>query len=341
MRRSGILALLLAAAPWGAAAVEPELHAEATLGFDTNPLREAGGEQGVYPFLGAIVEAGLAHGGERTRLRASLSEGARLFSDNARDADMLASRVDLDAAWIAGEQGEAGATLVLRDLSERGGIRSETGGSLRLRTRVRLHRFDLESSAGITASFPRTSRLEDFTSFGPDAGIEAGFSPLPRHRLRLGWELRVREYPRWPGEDDRRDVANGLLLDWSRRGSLIAGAGYGFSVNRSSVEGGAYLRHRFWLRGAAALPWEVTLAAQASLQFSNYPGGLAADGERLLAENDEQENAVEVRFSRPVARDFEAVLKLGAYGGELSSGTGDRLPYRREVVQLSIGWRPE
>lgn len=340
MTRSRILALLLTAAPLGAAAIEPELHAEATLGFDTNPLREAGGEQGVYPFLGAIVEAGVVHGGERTRLRASISEGARLFSDNARDADMLASRLDLDAAWMAGDQGEAGATLVLRDLSERGGVRSETGGSLRLRTRVRLDRFDVESSAGITASYPRTSRLEDFTSAGPDAGVDVGFSPWARQRLRLGWELRARKYPKWPDED-RWDVANGMVLDWSRRGALIAGAGYGFTVNQSSVPNCAYLRHRFWLRLATALPWDLTLAAQGSLQFSNYPGGLAADGERFLAENDEQENAVEVRLSRPIARDFEAALKLAAYGGELSSGTGDRLGYRREVVQLSIGWRPE
>lgn len=338
--RSRILAALVALAPAAAAAVEPAVHAEATLGFDTNPLREAGGEQGVYPFLGAIVNAGLAHGGERTRLRATLSEGARLFSDEARDADVLASRLDLDGAWMGGDHGEVGATLALWDVSERGGVRSESGGSLRLETRVRLHRFDVETNAGLSANYPRTSLLEDFRSIGPDAGLALGFSPLPRHRLRVGWELRVRTFPKW--EEDRWDVANGLVLDWSQRGAFIAGGGYALTVNQSSVPGGAYLRHRIWVRAATELPWEVTLAAQGSLQWSNYPGGLLSPAERLLAENDERENALELRFSRPLARDFEAVLKLAAYGSELSAGGGTaRQDYLREVVQISIGWRPE
>lgn len=336
-----LLATLLAAPPFASEAVEPDVHAEATVGFDTNPLREASGEQGVYPFLGTIVDVGLAHGGERTRLRAALTEGARLFlSDHARDADMLASRLDLDGAWSAGDQGEVGATLALRDLSERGGVRSETGGSFRLDTRVRLARFDVEAGAGGSFLVPRTSLLEDFASLGPDAGIEVGFAPVPRQRLRIGWEIRARHFPKWV--EERWDVANGLVLDWSRRGSLIAGGGYGLTINQSSVPGGAYFRHRFWVRAAAELPWEVTLAAQASLQWSNYPGGLIAPAERLLAENDERENAIELRFSRPLGRNFEGVLKLAGYHSELSTGGGTaKLPYTREVVQFSVGWRPE
>jgi hypothetical protein len=324
--------------------VEPVVHAEATTGVDTNPRREAGGEQGAYPFLGAIVDVGIAHGGEQTTLRAALSEGARLFSPysgaGASEADVLASRLDLDGTWAAGEQGEVGATLALRDLSERGGVRSETGGSLRLDTRVRLARFDVEAAGGLSALYPRTSRLEDFASVGPDAGFEVGFAPVARQRVRIGWELRARQYPKWPVE--RWDVANGLVVDWSLRGSPIAGGGYSLTVNQSSVPGGSYVRHRLWIRAAAELPWEVTLAALGSLQRSNYPGGLIADAERLIAENDERENALELRFSRPIGRGFEGVLKLAAYGGELSSGDGGaRLPYRREVIQLSIGWRPE
>jgi hypothetical protein len=339
--RSRLLAALLAAAPCAAAALEPAVHGEATFGVDTNPLREARGEQGAYPFLGTILDLGLAYGGERTQLRAALSEGARLFlAPEARDADMLASRLDLDGTWSAGEQGEVGATLALRDLSERGGVRSETGGTLRVDSRVRVHRFDVETNGGFSVLYPRTSLLEDFLSVGPDAGIELGFAPRPRQRVRIGWELRARRFPKWAQE--RWDVANGLVLDWSQRGTIIAGGGYGLTVNQSSVPGGAYVRHRIWVRAATELPWEVTLAAQGSLQWSNYPGGLISQAERLLAENDERENALELRFSRPIGHDFEAVLKVAAYGSELSAGAGaERLPYSREVVQLSIGWRPE
>jgi len=99
------LAALLPAAP---RAVEPAIHAEATLGVDTNPLREAGGEQGAYPFLGAIVDVGVAHGGEQTTLKASLSEGARIFlpiaGADVADANVLASRLDLDGTWAATSQ---------------------------------------------------------------------------------------------------------------------------------------------------------------------------------------------------------------------------------------------
>jgi hypothetical protein len=334
-----ILAMLLALAPGAALAVEPAIHAEATLGFDTNPLREAGGEQGLYPFIGAIVDAGLAHGGEKTRLRAAFTEGARLHP-TAPDADLLATRVDLAGAWASGDQGEVGATLAFRDISERGGVRSETAGSFRLDTRVRLSRFDVASGAGLSALYPRTSRLEPFASIGPDAGIELGFAPAARQRVRVGWELRVRNHPRW--DTERWDWANGLVLDWSRRGSPIIGGGVELTWNQSTVPRGAYFRNRLWARAAGELPWDVTLAAQGSLQWSNYPGGLALDGEQLIAENDERENALELRFSRPLGRDFEAVMKLAAYHGEFSRGDGgERSGYWREVVQLSIGWRPE
>jgi hypothetical protein len=233
-----------------------------------------------------------------------------------------------------------GANLALRDLSERGGVRSETGGALRLDSRVRVDRFDVEMAGGLGFSYPRTSVLEDYLSIGPDAGVALGFSPRPRQRLKIGWELRARRYPKWA--EERWDVANGLVVDWGQRGSVIAGCGYALTVNQSSVPGGAYLRHRFWARGAVELPWDVTLAFQGSLQWSNYPGGLLSPAERLLAENDERENALELRFSRPIGHDLEAVLKVAAYGSELSAGGGTaRQDYYREVVQLSVGWRPE
>jgi hypothetical protein len=336
-----LLALLVALAPGAAVAVEPAIHAEATLGFDTNPLREAGGEQGVYPFLGAIVDAGMVHGGEKTTLRAALSEGARVFWPDASDADVLASRLDLEGAWVAGKRLELGGSLALRDLSELGGVRSETGGQLHLDARLRFARFDVDAGGGLSALYPRTRRLENFASIGPDAGLGLGFSPVDGQHVRIGWELHVRNYPDWPLQE-RDDIANVGTLEWTRRGSLIAGAGYSLTGNHSSVPGGTYFRNRIWVRAATELPWEVTLAALGSLQWSNYPGGLISEAERLLAENDERENALELRFSRVIGADVEAVLKVAAYGGEFSHGGGNaRLEYRREVIQLSIGWRPE
>ena len=338
--RPRLLATLVALVPGVALALEPALHTEATLGVDTNPLREAGGEQGAYPFVGAIVDAGVVRGGEQSTLRASLSEGARLFWPSASDADVLASRLDLQGAWTVAKHFELGGTLALRDISELGGVRSETGGELRLEARFKLARFDVDAGVGLSALYPRTSRLRNFASIGPDAGIGLGFSPADKQHLRVGWELRRRDYPNWPVE--RADVANVGTVEWTRRGSVIAGAGYALTGNHSNVPGGTYFRNRLWVRAAAELPWEVTLAALGSLQWSNYPGGLISEAERLLAENDERENALELRFSRVIGADVEAVLKVAAYGGEFSRGNGsERLEYRREVIQLSIGWRPE
>jgi hypothetical protein len=332
--------LAVLALPAAALAIEPALNAEASLGFDTNPLREADGERGLYPFVGAIVDAGLVHGGDRTTLRAALSEGARLYAPSASDANVLASRLELEGTWAATRRLELGGVLTARDLSERGGIRSETAGQARLEARFRISRFDVELGAGLSALYPRTNLLEDFASVGPDAGVGVGFVPADGHHLRLGWELRGRDFPNWSSH--RYDLANAGAVEWTRRGSMIGGAGYTLTYNDSTASGGSYVRHRIWVRAAAALPWEVTLAALGSLQWSYYPRGLVTDAERFLAENDEQENALEVRFSRPLAHDLEAVLKVAAYRGEFSSGDeGVRLKYRREVIQLSIGWRPE
>jgi hypothetical protein len=286
------------------------------------------------------VDAGLVHGGDRTTVRAALSEGARLYAPSASDADVLASRLELEGTWSATRRLELGGVLTARDLSELGGIRSETAGQARVEARFSIARFDVELGAGYSALFPRTRLLEDFASLGPDAGVGVGFSPVDGQHVRLGWELRGRDFPDW--ETHRYDLANAGTVEWTRRGSMIAGAGYALTYNDSTASGGSYVRHRIWLRAAAALPWEVTLAALGSLQWSYYPRGLVTDAERLLGENDESENALEVRFSRPLAHDLEAVLKLGLYRGEFSSGdAGVRLEYRREVVQLSIGWRPE
>jgi hypothetical protein len=348
-RPAARIALALAAAialgPAAVRAVEPAVHAEASIGIDTNPLREAGGEQGAYPFVGGIADVGLAYGGERTALNVSLSEGFRLFlapwEPTVSDADVLASQLAVAGTWSPSDPLELGAGLFLRDLSERGGIRSETGGRARLDAKLRLARFDLVAGGGASALYPRTQRLEHFASVGPDAGVEVGFSPVAGQRVRLGWELHQRHYPRWtPGSRD--DVANGLVLEWSRRGPVILGAGYAFTRNRSTVPGGFYLRHRVWLQAATALPWDSTLALLGSLQRSTYPDGILSDALRLVGENDERENAIEARIARPLGKDLEIVIKAGAYLGEFATGDkGKLIPYRREVVQLSIGWRPE
>ncbi len=330
------LALAALLAPAAPRAWEGDYRLEGSAGTDSNPLRSSTGSS-ADGFLESVLEAHGRAEGDRGALRASLSEGGRLFFATP-DANVLATRAEAEASTPVSDRAMLGALLALHDLSEQGGVRSETGGRAAATGRLEIRGTQLLFAAGFGASYPRATELRLFTSRGPEAGLTFSFGAGPGHAVELGYELRRRIFPRWDG--GRADVGQTAYGDWIWRGPVVIGLGYAFTFNSSDVSGGDYHRHRVTLRAATLLPFGWSLALNGSLQRSVYPGGTFTDAPALLAQGDEKQNALELRLSRALGERLEIALKAGAYASELGSA-GVRLPYDRQVIQVALGWRLE
>jgi hypothetical protein len=341
VRAGSLLLVTSILLPRLAAAADLGLRAEGAAGVDTNPLREAG-ETRPDAFVGAVLEANGAGHSDRLAWRGSGSIGGRLFV-RTPDANVIATRIEGSGVLSLGSRGELIASLALRDLSERGGVRTETGGSAQVGGAVIVDRVRVALIGGVAASVPRAPSLTRFASFGPDVGISALWEPGGRSSLFTELSGRYLAFPRWdevnPG--DREDHAFTSTAEWRWRGPVVLALGYSFTANRSSVRGGDYARSRLTARAATPLPSGLSLAIQASLQRSVYPDGVFTDTPLLLAFADEQQNAVEVRVARPFGDRLEIAVKAGYYASELSGGTGAGVPYQRALVQVGVGWRAE
>ena len=331
------LTLVLAAIlPATAAAADYGLRAEAATGFDTNPLRETNEAQPAA-YLGAVVEGRVDARDERGTLQGTASIGGRVF-ERTPDANVLATRLEGAGALSLGGDAELTASAQVRDLSEQGGVRSETGGLVDVGGAIGLGRVRLSLTGGFAASAPRALSLESFRSLGPVVTLAALWEPGARNSIRAAIDGRVLEFPRWTSE--RTDRALGTRVEWTWRGPVVLALGWTFEANHSTAQGGDFLRNRIVAQVAAPLPSGFSIALQGSLQRSYYPDGFYADQKALLALNDEQQNAIELRLSRPLGNQLEIAVKAAAYASEMSGGAG-RVPYERELVQIGIGWRGE
>jgi hypothetical protein len=342
VRACSVLLLASLLLPRLATAADLALRAEGAAGVDTNPLREAD-ETRPDGFVGAVVEARAEERGDRGAWRGAASIGGRLFA-RTPDANVLATRIEGSGALSLGRRGELTASLALRDLSERGGVRTETGGSAQVGGALVVDRVRFALGGGFAASVPRAPSLSRFASVGPEVGISALWEPGGRSSLFMEVTGRTLAFPRWdqdnPGDREDRGIVSSA--EWRWRGPVVLALGYAFTANHSSVRGGDYARSRLTARAATPLPSGLSLAVQASLQRSSYPDGVVfTDTPLLLAFADEQQNALELRVSRPFGERLEIAVKAGYYASELSGGTGVGVPYQRALVQVGVGWRAE
>jgi len=334
-RALAVAALLVPGAP---RAWEGSVRLEGGAGYDSNPLRVTGGSDAAA-FGEVVVDARTSAADDRGEVRLALSEGARVFLGTP-EANVLATRAEVAAAAAVGSTGAIGAALFLRDLSEQGGVRSESDGLAAATARLDVGTSRLRLSAGWSATWPRAMQVRPFAAQGPELVLAAALGLGRAQSLELAYAYRFYTYPRWTETATRADQTHTVSLDWMWRGPLVMGFGYFFAVNESSVPGGAYRRHHLQFRVAAPLPLGWAIALHGSLQRSIYPDGFYTDAQVLLAQGDEQQNAFELRLSRPLGDRAELVFKAGAYASELGSA-GSRLPYDRQVAQVALGWRLE
>jgi hypothetical protein len=335
-----LLAALAVAAPAGAPAAEGELELqlEAGGGADSNPTRALGGGGPAGGFGLALIRARADVVGERLRFQAALDEGARLYPGTA-EASALASRLEASLRLALGAGLTAGANLSASDLTERGHALDQD--TLRAEASVGWARGSVGAAlaAGFTLFAPREATLQPFLASGPEAALRAWWSPRPEHLISASGSAWWASYPRWVERGGRRDRTSTLSAEYAWRGDFLAALGYAFSHDASSAQGGDYDRHRLTVRGAVLLPLELTLALRAALQWSSYPQPLFLPQQLLLAAGQENQDALELRLTRPLGGDLELALAAALYRAEAVRGGGPAPDYTRGVLSTTLVWR--
>ncbi|HEY6105007.1 MAG TPA: hypothetical protein VIV59_03430 [Anaeromyxobacteraceae bacterium] len=315
------------------------IEADAGPGFDSNPLRVAGGgAPGADAFLAGAVRLGGGAGldGGRLQLGASLSEGWRLFL-RQRGADLLASRLEARARCVPWDGGRLGADLALKDLSERAGVRSQHEARAQLSAGLQSGEVDLGVGAGWAAVVPRNASLRGFRRDGPVGALWTSWRPVRAHVLSGRYEVARWSHPHWPaGREDWTHTA-GLDLTW--KGPALATLGYTFGYNRSSEPAATWRRHRLAASVAAFLPLDFTLVGEASVQWARHPAGVFLAEQILLGDAAENQNAVVLQLVRQIGPGLELSLGAASFGNELGGEAG--VAFRRTVAQLLLRWEME
>jgi hypothetical protein len=146
------------------------------------------------------------------------------------------------------------------------------------------------------------------------------------------------------GPEDRRDDYLTSALDVTRTGSVLMGAGYGLHVNRSNSFGESVLRHFVTARFAAALPFELYLAARLELLFSRYADEVYVAQRTDTAKpwvtiEDENRNSARVELSRNLGDRLQLIARYTFYANELTRNND--VSYRRQTALLSIAFNLE
>ncbi len=341
-RAPALVAALLAAvspATSRAAAQELELEAELGTGLDTNPERVEGAGARSDGFASALVRARARATGERFGLFASLTEAGRLYP-GASGATAVASRLEASTRLSLSPQLSAGAAVLASDLTERGDRLDQDALHAEASLAFAASPWSASLAGGWTLFAPRPQPVRAFLASGPEARLRASWAASREHVLSAGYGLWSASYPRWAdiapgGRDDRTQT---VWAEYAHRGSFLASLGYAYSWDRSSAAGGDFERHRVTARGATFLPLRLSLAARASLQWSHYPEPLFVTEQLLLAQGQENQNALEVRLARPLSEALELAVTFALYGGELAAA-GSAPGFARSVLSATIGWR--
>ncbi len=336
-----IAAALVVAPPVAAAAADHELGLRAELGsgIDTNPERILGEGARAREYALALVQVKGWLEGDRYRLAARLTEGARLYL-GLPDASASASRLEATARASLRHGIAAGAAISANDLTERGSELDQDSLHAESSLLGEAGPWSASLSGGWTLFAPRAAPLRAFEASGPEASLRAGWAPARKHTLSAGYGMWWADYPRWGelapgGRDDR---TGSVSAEYAYQGELLAALGYAYSWNRSSAAGGAFERHRVTARGAAHLPGDLTLAVRGSLQWSHYPEPLFIEQQLLLALGQESQDALEARLSHPLWEGLELSLACAFYRNEAVQG-GPALGYSRTLLFATVGWR--
>lgn len=150
--------------------------------------------------------------------------------------------------------------------------------------------------------------------------------------------------PPTTGPELRRDHFSTTALDISRTGRLLIGAGYGLHVNLSNSFGESVMRHIVTARFAAALPFDLYLAARLEILIANYADPIfaatgAMTGLTYVSIEDENRNSARVELSRNMSDRLQLIARYTFYANELR--TDNDVSYRRQTALLSLSFSLE
>ncbi|MFN0063584.1 MAG: hypothetical protein ACKVPX_13840 [Myxococcaceae bacterium] len=181
-------------------------------------------------------------------------------------------------------------------------------------------------------------------SFGaPEVSLQARWRFLPKHQLYAASDLGFRTYS-GPARDasfvdtalQRRDIATSTALGYRFRGPVALGLEYRFSLLASNSVGESMQRHRIFASVGVALPWELFLLGQASIQFTRFPDGVFLSPEVFLIDDDESLNSATLKVARPLTRWLDIEMRYALVQGALPTSG---LAYLRHSLALGLQFR--
>ena len=340
---------MLAASRASAAEWEGALKATSRVLVDTNASRDfsdpstpSGGLDQALSLLGSAEGRATF---ERSQLVGRYELGARKYlgfsdEDTLVQAGALEGSLALGTEWGLGLEGHAkdrrGGTRAYSDLGTSAFVEYAPDVRLALRLRAGARRFVYRPDA--TANFG-----------GPELGVLGRYRFNRRHSVSVfgdwgsrGHGTQARLRPATPGTPPpaapgrREDGALTAGVSYNYRGPVALGLTYTFQEVSSNSFGETVLRHRVSGNAGVRLPWRVTLLAQGSLGLTAYPDGIYLSPEIILLEEDEGQNSLSLKLSRPVTDKVDAEVSWGLWSTRLPR---NQLTYTRQVFGVGFTWR--
>ncbi|MBX7114971.1 MAG: hypothetical protein K1X64_11645 [Myxococcaceae bacterium] len=311
-------------------------------GVDTNPARDfvtGGATTPLDGMVSAIAQLEAQARGERGRLSGRYDVGARKFMRLPSEDTVIQSAV-LDGSLYAGRYFDFG--LLARARDRRGAERDYTdlsaeaylgftpSGKVDLRVFGGAHRFLYWN--GIAASF-----------YTPTVSFSVRYRFDKRHSMSVTGNYEPRLYNALsfpnPGLDppevraQRSDNVFTAGISYAYRGPFALTVAYSYVDSTSNSWGETYRRHRGTLTAGVKLPWRWTFLGNLALQWAQYPDHMFLSQDLNISEDDENQNAVSVKFVRPLGEHFAFDARYAFYFNRLV--TTD-YTYLRQVAMLGV-----
>lgn len=184
---------------------------------------------------------------------------------------------------------------------------------------------------------------------GPELGVLGRYRLDRRHSVSLfgdwgsrGYGILARMRPPSPSQPPpssqvrREDGALTAGASYTYRGPVALGLTYVFQEVSSNSFGETVLRHRVSGNAGVRLPWRLTLLAQGSLGLTAYPDGIFLSPEIILVEEDEGQNSLSLKLSRPLTEKVDVEVSWGLWSTRLPRNA---LTYTRQVFGVGFTWR--
>ncbi len=134
----------------------------------------------------------------------------------------------------------------------------------------------------------------------------------------------------------RFDVPTRFSIQLSSARLVFLSGSYTLLRNFSNSFGESYTRHRLRALVGARLPAQVTLSAQAAVQLTAYDDGVSVGQRLFLADDDESQNSLQFKLSRPLFGGMSVEGRVAWYGNELA-----REGVRFSRMTMAIGLRAD